>query len=164
MDEIIQSKFDNGEYFWLLNGFNANSISNNQYYKYLDCNEIKFKNCIECGNTSRYFWVKSEIAKLNKDEINEIRRMCEYKTYIFDIITNDMVNLIASIFDCNVRQITNMGITNIIEICNCLSLSRNKINEYCHLDYHIDSIKYKNTLDKYKIPTFEEYILLNYEI
>lgn len=74
-----------------------------------------------------------------------------------------MINLIASIFDCNVRQIRHIGMDNVIEICNRLSLSRNEINKYCHLDYQIDSIRYKNTLDKYKILTFEEYILLNYE-
>lgn len=28
MDELIKSKFDNGEYFWQLNGFNANLITN----------------------------------------------------------------------------------------------------------------------------------------
>ena len=115
-------KFKTGEYLNKWNGYDTILIGGG-YSESLSIGEDKFQKCIGefngIGDVS--WWVKKELDKLSPMDLEELKLICEYKTYLGKFISFELVEKLSELFGCDKFHIFRTGDKKILELCNELS-------------------------------------------
>lgn len=158
-------KFETGEYLREWNGYDPGILGCTIYSESINIGEEKFFKCIGefngIGDVS--WWIKDKIEKLTPDELQELEFICEYKTYIKNFISSELIKKISDFFGCETFHIYRLGDKNIIDLCNQLNKYYQKIIDDNHGCLNEKTIKFKEKENPFKILSYDEYKLLKFE-
>jgi hypothetical protein len=153
------AKFESGEYLSKWHNYDPILIGT-PYSDYIGIGEKDFLHCVDyhsgIGDVS--WWIKSELDKLLPEELQQLKSICQYKTYLKGIITTDVINQLCKIYDCDPFHIHRTGTNTILQLMNELnSFELNIINSSANcMDER--TLSFLSRKGKFSFLTFEEYI------
>lgn len=155
-------KFETGEYLRKWNGYEPYILGCTIYSQHIGIGEDKYFKCIGefNGIGDVDWWIKEELDKLTQEEIIELKLICEYKTYLNNFITDDLINKISNFFECDTFHIYRIDHKNIIEFCNQINAFYNKILNNSEGCIDTKTVEFKEKNNPFKIVSFEEYKIL----
>jgi hypothetical protein len=152
-------KFETGEYLRKWNGYEPHILGCTIYSEHIGIGEDKFFKCVGefNGIGDVDWWIKEELDKLSQEEVNELNLICEYKTYLKNFITHDLIVKISNFFGCETFHVYRANHKNIIGFCNQVSEFYEKILNGSKGCLDEKTIQFKEKSNPFKIVSFEEY-------
>ena len=155
------AKFESGEYLSKWKGFSPAILGCTLYSEYMQIGEEKFFHCVGefNGIGDVDWWIKEELDKLSVEQTKELELICNYKTYLKNSITIDLIKQLSNFFGLESFHIYRTKQKNIAEFLNQINSFANKIYENSKGDSDEKFLVFKENKNRFKIHTFEEYKL-----
>lgn len=152
-------KFETGEYLRQWNGYEPIILGCIAYSDNIGIGEDKFFKCVGefNGIGDVDWWIKEELDKLTPTEVEELKLICEYKTYLNEFISPELIRKISNFFGCETFHVYRTHQKNILEFCNQIYEYYLKIVESSKNCLDEKTIQLIEKPNIFRILSFDEY-------
>lgn len=162
MSRSFVEKLASGEYIHKWNGFFPILIGGS-YSQSLFIGEEKYQKCIGefCGIGDVDWWVVAELEKLTEEETAELIWICKYKSYVREFISFNLVDKLATFFNCKHFHINRTGQYDILQLLLQLNQFDQLIDQSSKNSTDSDTEQYRFHPKDFSILTFKEFKIVD---
>ena len=151
-------KFETGEYLRKWKGFEPILIGG-AYSSLIGIGEENFSHCIGgfSGIGEVSWWFSEELDRLSVNEILELNKTCQYKSYIDEFISHELIVELSSFYKCETFHIHRVGAKAILDLVVKMSEFRKLILESSKNCLDEKTIQFNSLESKFELISFENF-------